>query len=443
MNESNQNQGYSVALDIGTTKVCVLIGRRNEHGKIEILGHGKVESKGVLKGVVSNIEKTVQAINEAMAKARRRANLPVNKVYVGIAGQHIKSMQHRGILTRDHSHEEINEDDIQSLIKDMYKLQLSAGERIVHIIPQEFTVDNEQGIADPRGMSGVRLEANFHILTGQVTAIQNLERCIQKANLSIAGMTFEPLAAGNAVLSEEEKEAGVVLVDIGGGTTDISIYHEGIVRYTAVLPIGGNLITKDIREGCSILPDRAEKLKTAYGSAMPEEVFQNRVISIPGLKGHEHKEISERNLARIIQARVEDILDYTMQKVREAGYDRKLTGGIVLTGGGAELNHINLFTAYATGMTTRIGQPAEQLANGYDKEIAGPAYATVLGLLIQGLEKPFFPDEESADEIYNRAKVTENEEELVPTSDVERKPWLDKLFEKAREIFKDENSPNF
>lgn len=441
MNTTPDNRGYSVALDIGTTKVCVLIGKRNEHGKIEILGHGKVESKGVLRGVVSNIEKTVLAINEAMTKAARRAGIKPEKVHVGIAGQHIKSMQHRGILTRDNSHEEIGDEDIKALINDMYKLQLPPGEKILHVFPQEFTVDSEQGIIDPRGMSGVRLEANFHIVTGQYTAIQNLERCIIKSGLTVDEMQLEPIASGNAVLNEEEKEAGVVLVDIGGGTTDITLFHEGIIRHTAVIPFGGNVITKDIREGCSIMPDRAEKLKIKFGSAMPDEVYNNRIISIPGLKGHEHKEISEKNLARIIRARVEEILDYVMLEIRKSGYERKLTAGIVLTGGGSELKHIDLLTAFHTGMTTRIGQPVDLLANGYSEELLSPSYATSLGLLIHGLEKPYFPDEEQQD------YLNTTEAELEVAAEVkgprEKNAWMQKLLDKAKELFKEEPDPTY
>ena len=438
MNTGKERQPFSVALDIGTTKICVLIGQRDKHGKIEILGHGRVESQGVLRGVVSNIEKTVRGINEALLKAQRKAGIPVNRLHVGIAGQHIKSIQHRGILTRDNSHEEISDKDIQSLIADMYKLQLPPGERIIHIFPQEFTVDSEQGIVDPRGMSGVRLEANFHIVTGQITAIQNLERCIVKSDLKVDDIILEPVASGNAVLSEEEKEAGVALVDIGGGTTDLTIFQEGIIRHIVVIPFGGNAITKDIKEGASIMPDRAEKLKIRFGSAMASEVFDNTIISIPGLKGHEHKEISEKNLARIIQARVEEILDYVMGEIKRAGYQRKLTAGIVLTGGGAMLRHIDLLTAYHTGMTTRIGQPVDHLANGYTEELTSPAYSTALGLLIHGLEKPYLPEEESREEIFNETAEAGATHDPIVEESGNRMPWMTKLFEKAKDLFKDD-----
>ncbi len=304
-----RNSEIVVALDIGTTKVCAIAGRKNEYGKLEILGVGKVHSEGVLRGVVSNIEKTVNAIAEATEIARRGIEAPFDYVHVGIAGQHIKSLQHRGLLVRHNDHLEISQDDIDKLIADMFKLVLPPGDKILHVIPQEYTVDNEQGITDPIGMSGVRLEANFHIITGQITASNNILRCVERTGLRVANMTLEPIASAMAVLSEEEKEAGVALVDIGGGTTDITIFQDGIIRHTAVIPFGGNVITKDIKDGCTVMIQQAEKLKVRFGSAMADEVFDNRIVTIPGVRGRDHKEISEKNLARIIQARVEEILD--------------------------------------------------------------------------------------------------------------------------------------
>ncbi|NRA51791.1 MAG: cell division protein FtsA, partial [Phaeodactylibacter sp.] len=386
MSETNVNKSaIIVALDIGTTKICAIAGRRNEYGKIEVLGFGKVASEGVLRGVVSNIEKTVKAIAEAVNMAQRTAGQTFQVVHVGIAGQHIKSLQHRGILTRDSDHTEISRRDIDRLISDMFKLVLPPGDKILHVIPQEYTIDNEQGITDPIGMSGVRLEANFHIITGQISASNNIHRCVERTGLRVANMTLEPIASASAVLSEEEKEAGVALVDIGGGTTDITIFQEGIIRHTAVIPFGGNVITKDIKEGCTVMKPQAEKLKVKFGSALAEEVYDNRIISIPGLRGQDHKEISEKNLARIIQARVEEILDYVIWEIRRSGFDRKLIGGIVLTGGGALLSHIDKLSEYHTGMSTRIGTPIEHLAHGYHEQLSSPIYSTAVGLLIKGL----------------------------------------------------------
>lgn len=422
-----------VALDIGTTKVCALVGRKNEHGKFEVLGIGKVESEGVLRGVVSNIEKTVKAISEAIASAQRASGLEFDTVHVGIAGQHIKSLQHRGILTRDNDHTEISQRDIDKLISDMYKLVLPPGDKILHVIPQEYTVDNEQGILDPIGMSGIRLEANFHIITGQITASNNIQRCVDRSGLRVANMTLEPIASAAAVLSEEEKEAGVALVDIGGGTTDITIFQDGIIRHTAVIPFGGNVITKDIKEGCSVMQSQAEKLKVRFGSALADEVYDNRIITIPGLKGRDPKEISEKNLARIIQARVEEILDYVLWEIRRSGFERKLVGGIVLTGGGALLNHIDKLAEYHTGMSTRVGIPIEHLGHGYQQQLSSPVFATAIGLLMKGLE----------DVERGKVKITTKKEEKVDEPAEVQNKWLEQIFKKTKEWFEAEPDSSF
>ncbi|MCB0584604.1 MAG: cell division protein FtsA, partial [Phaeodactylibacter sp.] len=429
MDTDHNKSGLAIALDIGTTKVCAIAGRRDRHGKLEVLGFGKVNSEGVLRGVVSNIEKTVNAISEAVASAQRSAGTDFKVVHVGIAGQHIKSLQHRGILTRDNDHTEISQRDIERLISDMYKLVLPPGDKILHVIPQEYTVDNEQGITDPIGMSGIRMEANFHIITGQISASNNIYRCVERTGLKVANMTLEPIASAAAVLSEEEKEAGVALVDMGGGTTDITIFKDGIIRHTAVIPFGGNVITKDIKEGCTVMGQQAEKLKIKFGSALAEEVYDNRIISIPGLRGRDHKEVSEKNLARIIQARVEEILDYVIWEVRRSGFERKLIAGIVLTGGGALLNHIDKLTEYHTGMSTRIGVPVEHLAHGYHEQLSSPIYATGVGLLMKGL------DDLEAGRIPTPEVVQENEEEFE--EDLSGK-WYEQLFRKTKEWFEAE-----
>jgi len=440
METKAQQSDVVVALDIGTTKVCAIAGRRNEHGKLEILGVGKVNSEGVLRGVVSNIEKTVNAISEAIQAAQRMAGMEFDLVHVGIAGQHIKSLQHRGMLTRDNDHTEIGQADIDKIISDMYKLVLPPGDKILHVIPQEYTVDNEQGIADPIGMSGIRLEANFHIITGQITASNNIHRCVERTGLRVANMTLEPIASAASVLSEEEKEAGIALVDIGGGTTDITIFQDGIIRHTAVIPFGGGVITKDIKDGCTVMTQQAEKLKVKFGSALADEVYDNRIITIPGLRGRDPKEISEKNLARIIQARVEEILDYVVWEIRRSGYERKLIGGIVLTGGGALLNHIEQLAEYHTGMSARIGVPVEHLAHGYSERLSSPIYSTAIGLLLKGIE----------DQASGRVRVeataappVDAEEEDPQAVLAEGSKWYETLFRKTKEWFEAEPDPDF
>ena len=440
---TNEQQELIVALDIGTTKVCAIAGRRNEHGKLEILGIGKVASMGVIRGVVTNIEKTVKAISDAVKMAERQASTKFRVVHVGIAGQHIKSLHHRGLVTRDSVNTEISHIDIDKLVGDMHRLVLPPGDKIIHAIPQEYTVDGEQGILDPIGMSGIRLEANFHIITGQITASNNLKKCIEKAGYTVADITLEPIASADSVLSEEEKEAGVALVDIGGGTTDISVFYDGILRHTAIVPFGGDVITKDIKEGCTVMKNQAEKLKVKFGSALADEVYDNRVIAIPGLKGRDPKEISEKNLALIIQARVEEILDYIMHQIQRSGYEHKLIAGIVLTGGGALLKNIDKLAEFHTGVTTRIGIPAEHLANGNLEQIYSPVYSTGVGLLLKGIEKVMSGElvytheiKEVIPEPVMEEPVTEKEEELVYT-DNENKGYS-KIFRKIKDWFEAE-----
>jgi len=379
------NDQIIVGLDIGTTKIACLVGKKNEYGKLELLGMGKAESVGVRRGVVSHITPAVQAIRLAVEQAKLNADTEISVVNVGIAGQHIKSLQHRGVITLENLEEEISQKDIDALIKDMHKLVLPPGESIIHILPQDFIVDNESGIKDPIGMSGIRLEANFHIITGLVTAVQNIYKCVRKADLEVADLTLEPLASSDAVLSAEEKEAGVALVDIGGGTTDVAIFQDGIIRHTAVIPFGGNIITDDIKEGCTIIRKQAELLKVKFGSALANENQANDIVVIPGLNGRDPKEISVKNLAHIIQARMEEIIEQVYFEIRNSGFERKLIAGIVITGGGAQLKHIPQLFEYLTGMDTRIGYPTEHLASGNEK-VSSPMYATGVGLVLKGFE---------------------------------------------------------
>ncbi|HAW18797.1 MAG TPA: cell division protein FtsA [Flavobacteriales bacterium] len=379
------NEQIIVGLDIGTTKIACLVGKKNEYGKLELLGMGKAESVGVRRGVVSHITPAVQAIRMAVEEAKLNSGQEIAVVNVGIAGQHIKSLQHRGVITLDNLDDEISQKDVDALIQDMHKLVLPPGESIIHVLPQDFIVDNESGIKDPIGMSGIRLEANFHIITGLVTAVQNIYKCVRKADLEVADLTLEPLASSDSVLSAEEKEAGVALVDIGGGTTDVAIFQDGIIRHTAVIPFGGNIITDDIKEGCTIIRKQAELLKVKFGSALASENQANDIVVIPGLNGRDPKEISVKNLAHIIQARMEEIIEQVYFEIRNSGYERKLIAGIVITGGGSQLKHISQLFEYLTGMDTRIGYPTEHLASGNEK-VASPMYATGVGLVLKGFE---------------------------------------------------------
>ncbi len=433
----------TVALDIGTTKVCAIAGRKNQYDKVDVLGVGIVKSEGVSRGVVSNIDKTVKAIRGAIEAAEKNAKTSFNSVHVGIAGQHIKSLHHRGLLIRNDMDSEISQDDVDRLIADMYKLVLPPGDKILHVLPQEFTVDDEQGIIDPIGMSGIRLEANFHIITGQMSATKNIMRCIEKVDIGLADMTLEPIASADAVLSEQEKEAGVALVDIGGGTTDITVFKDGIIRHTAVIPFGGNVITKDIQEGCSVMHTQAEKLKVRFGSALADEIYDNRIITIPGFRGKEHKEISEKNLARIIQARLEEIFDYVFWEIKRSGYEKNLIAGLVLTGGGSLMKNLELLAEYHTGMSCRKGEPIEHLAHGYNANLASPIYATSIGLLIHAIKNAELK-EAYENEIFETVDEGMNEENMDNTTPqrklVDKDQWFNKLFTYTKEFF--ESTPD-
>ncbi|MEI6020396.1 MAG: cell division protein FtsA [Bacteroidota bacterium] len=387
-NQGNPNLASElvVGLDIGTTKIAAMVGRKNEFGKVEILGIGKTESLGVNRGVVVNIEQTVASIKTAVAIAADKANVDIGEVIVGIAGQHIKSMQHRGMITRQSLEDEVSQKDIDNLIDNMHRLVMSPGEEIIHVIPQEYIIDSESGIKNPIGHAGIRLEGNFHIITGQVSAVKNIFKCVDRAGLQTVDLHLEPLASSDAVLSDEEKEAGVVLVDIGGGTTDVAIFYDGIIRHTAVIPFGGNIITDDIKEGCGIIRTQAEQLKVKFGSALSQENQENEIISIPGLRGRPHKEISVKFLAQIIQARMEEILEFVLFEIKSSGYERKLSAGIVVTGGGSLLKHLPQLVMLTTGLDCRIGTPNEHLA-GTDDELKNPLYATGVGLVMKGIEK--------------------------------------------------------
>ncbi len=415
-----------VGLDIGSTKIACIAGRKNEYGKVEILGLGRADSLGVNRGVVENIQHTVDSIRRAVEEASQSSGVEIKVVNVGIAGQHIRSLQHRGNIMRNSMEEEISESDTQNLEENMHKLALPPGEEIIHVIPQEYIIDGQQGIRHPIGMAGSCLEANFHIITGKVAAAKNIEKCVTKAGLEISDMILEPLASAESVLSMEEKEAGVVLVDIGGGTTDLAIFQDDIIRHTAVIPLGGNVITEDIKEGCSIIRNQAEALKKSFGSALASENRDEEIVSIPGLKGRDPKEISLRNLAHIIQARMEEIIEHVYYEIKTSGFEKKLIAGIVLTGGGSQLKHAAQLTSFITGMDTRIGYPNEHLARSPSGEVGSPMHATGVGLVIKGFQK--------------LEHVRKQQHKALPQQPKTKGGFFDKILSKGIEFFeKDSN----
>ena len=381
------NKNFSVGLDIGTTKIVAMVGEKNQFNKVKVIGVGKSQSLGVHRGVVNNITQTIQSIKIAVDEAQSRSGIQVKEVAVGIAGQHIRSLQHSDYITRENPDEVINDNDIDKLIDQVYKLVMLPGEEIIHVLPQDFKVDGQSEIKEPIGMYGSRLEANFHIVVGQVSSIRNIGKCIKSSGLEMGDITLEPLASSDAVLSNEEKEAGVALIDIGGGTTDVAIFKDGIIKHTAVIPFGGNVITEDIKEGCSIIGNQAEQLKIKFGSAWPGENKDSEIVSIPGLRGRDPKEISLKTLSKIINARVVEIIEQAYLEIKNYGHEdskKKLIAGIVLTGGGSQLRHLKQLTEYVTGMDTRIGFPGEHLAG--DSDEYNPIYSTAVGLLMKAIE---------------------------------------------------------
>ena len=433
----------AVGLDIGTTKIVAMIGRKNEYGKAEILGIGKSKSLGVHRGVVNNITQTIQSIQQAVQEAEAEAGIKIKDVTVGIAGQHIRSLQHSDYITRPNSELVIDEEDIDRLINQVHKLVMLPGEEIIHVLPQEYKVDGQAEIKEPIGMYGGRLEANFHVVVGQVSSIRNIGRCVKSAGLELEGITLEPLASANAVLSQEEKEAGVALIDIGGGTTDLAVFKDGIIRHTSVIPFGGNVITEDIKEGCSIIEKQAELLKIKFGSAWPGENKDNEIVSIPGLRGSEPKEITLKNLSKIIHARVVEIIEQVYVEIKNYGHEeqkKKLIAGIVLTGGGSQLKHLKQLVEYITGMDTRIGYPNEHLAGDSDEEVASPLFATAVGLVMDGLKRQERKRVEREAELIEEEKTNANDDEQKTNDEEilqpkkERKSFLDKLTERVKDF---------
>lgn len=431
-----KNNNIAVGLDIGTTKIVALVGQKNEFNKIDILGVGKSKSLGVHRGVVNNITQTIQSIQQAVAEATTESGQDFEEVVVGIAGQHIRSIQHSDYITRSNSDEVIDEEDIQKLVQQVYKLVMLPGEEIIHVLPQEFKVDGVGEIKEPIGMYGGRLEANFHVVVGQISSIRNIGRCIKSAGLNMSNITLEPLASAEAVLSHEEKEAGVALIDIGGGTTDLAIFKDGIIRHTAVIPFGGNVITEDIKEGCSIIEKQAELLKVKFGSAWPGENRDSEIVSIPGLRGRDPKEISLKTLSKIINARVVEIIEQVYLEIKNYGHDdqkKKLIAGIVLTGGGSQLKHLKQLVEYITGMDSRVGYPNEHLAGKTQETVASPLFATSVGLLMNAIEKQEHeasPLDETTEETIKKLDT----EQAQPKKSKVRKTILEKFGDRLKEF---------
>lgn len=433
------NTNIVAAIDIGTTKIAAMIGRKTEKDRIEILGYGSAKSIGVKRGMVQNIDQTVNAINEAISQAEEKAQLKITDAYVGIAGQHIRSTHNRGYVNRDSYDVEITQKDVDALIEDMQKMPIEVGEEIVHVLPQNFIVDSEGGIKDPKGMFGKRLEANFHVVISNTAAANNIKKCVKRANINVKKLILEPLASSTAVLTEDEKEIGVALVDIGGGTTDVAVFYDGIIRHTAVIPFGGNIVTQDIKKGCNILERYAEELKIRFGSSLAQEAPEKKVVSIPGINGRASKEISFKNLAHIIQSRMEEIIEEVYFQIESSGMMQQLGAGIVLTGGGALLNNLKQLVAFKTCMDVRLGLPKQSLKSEIIDDINNPTFSTSVGLMMMGMEenenccKPQKLKEKKIEEtkIQDTTKKTETTEQTQK----KKKPRMASLFDKLGDFF--------
>ena len=430
---------YIVGLDIGTTKIACFIGERAEKGKIRIVGFGKTESVGVERGIVKNIRSTADSIRRAVNDASEMAKYDVEEVYVGIAGQHIKSRSNQGSVMIPEDHRLIEKSDVDRLIEDQYRIMLEPGEEIIHVFPQNYIVDNDKldPDIDPVGVAGKCLVANFHIVTGNTSNVRNIRDAVAEAGLRIKGMVLEPIASAYAVLDMGDKAAGVALVDIGGGTTDIAIFQEGIIRHTTVLPLAGNVITNDIRDNCKILKHQAESLKTKFGSCLPSNVNQDDIIAIPGIRNQDPREIYVKTLATIINARMRMLLEQVLYEIQVSGFERQLIAGVVLTGGGARLRHIKEYSELITGIDTRIGMPDEHLdvhASASFEDLSHPMYATGIGLVIYGILEVERKAREEAEKAAEAKHEPEPEPEQVSELEVVDKKSSKKEKTKKKNI---------
>ena len=381
---TNENERIVVGLDIGTTKICAIIASVNEQDQIHILGVGKAPSMGLNRGVVVNIERTVQAIKQAMQQAETASDINVHAVNVGVAGDHIRSFRSKGVVTITGRDREITKQDVDRLLLDCQKIMIPQDHEILHVIPQEFIIDGQDGINDPIGMSGIRMEAEVHIITGMVSATQNIHRCVTRAGYEVADIILEPLASSNAVLEREEKIAGVALVDIGGGTTDVAIFQENTIRHTAVVALAGRKVTDDIKIGLSVLDDQAERLKLEFGRSYNALIDQDHIINVPGIAGRAPKEVSSRVLAQIIQARMEEILEIVGIEIKRSGFANRLSAGVVITGGGSLIRDMCPLASQVLGMDVKIGSP-RGLSGGLVSEVESPIYSTGVGLVLHAL----------------------------------------------------------
>ncbi len=378
---SKKESQVVVGLDIGTTKICAIVGEITEEG-IDIIGIGHTPSKGLRKGVVVNIESTVQSIKKAVEEAEIMSGREIREVYAGIAGGHIRGLNSHGVIAVKDG--EVKETDVRRVIDAACAVAIPMDREVIHIIPQEFVIDGQDGIKEPLGMSGVRLESKVHIVTGAVTSAQNIVKCANRAGLDVADIILEPLASADAVLASDEKELGVALIDIGGGTTDLAIFHGGSIKYTSVISVGGNHITNDIAVGLRTPMGEADRIKHKYGCAMAALVKKDETIEVPTVAGREPRTLPRQMLAEFIEPRVEEILELVRQEIANSGYAELMAGGVVITGGASILEGFPELAEQIFGLPVRRGVPRSQYVGGLRDVVSSPMFATSVGLVLYG-----------------------------------------------------------
>ncbi|MBU0483525.1 MAG: cell division protein FtsA [Proteobacteria bacterium] len=370
-----------VGLDIGTTKICVIVGEIND-GHVDIIGIGTNPSEGLRRGVVVNIESTVDSICKAVEEAERMSGCEISAVFVGIAGSHIKGFNSKGLVPV--RHHEIRKDDIDRVVEAARAVNIPTDQEIIHVLPQEFTVDDQEGIQYPMGMTGVRLEAEVHIVTGMVTAVQNIIKCCNRAGLVVSDVVLEQLASAEAVLTKEEMELGIALIDIGGGTSDLAVFTEGTIKHTFVLGLGGQNLTNDLSVGLRTPQKEAERLKEQFGGAFASLIDKNQAIEVPSVGGRKARKLSRKVMGEIIEPRIEEMLSLIKEELIDSGFRNMVNAGLVITGGTALLEHLDDMAEQIFDLPVRIGYP--QNVGGITDIVSSPKFATGVGLVLYGMK---------------------------------------------------------
>ncbi|MCB0703330.1 MAG: cell division protein FtsA [Candidatus Kapaibacterium sp.] len=411
----NNGLPISVGLDIGTSKICALVTSPDPTSNtLKILGIGIAESEGLNRGVVVNIEKTIRSIKKVIEQAEEQSGIKIKEVTVGIAGDHIEAIKTRGIIGISNSEQEITQNDVDRLLKDASKIAIPSERKILHVIPQDFIIDGQDGITDPIGMSGIRMEANVNIITGLKTAINNIYRCVERLDIKVKDVILEPIASSKSVLLDAEKEIGVAIVDIGGGTTDVAIFEEGVYRFTSVFALAGKHVTNDIRKVLGIVTNQAEKIKRDYGHCHGNSIMKDEVFMVPGIGGRKPMELQKSQLCEIIQPRMQELFEFALAEINRSGYANNLGAGIVVTGGTALLNGTEELAKEVFGMPVKIGIPTNLSYSGLAPEVSSPVYSTAVGLALNGI------GDINSFEIEDLTNEVEIEEEAVVVEKTEK-----------------------